>query len=196
MAKVTMPLMSGTASGKFAKALVFFGWKGTAVVRQLVTPSNPQTGGQGDMRLALGAAGKACKVIAEGSDFIGFARAVTPGGQTWISNLVNYIVKTFLTVGGHPAPATFDSVHDAYAAHTAKAEFDTKGALLGLVEYDVSYKTGDESAEPGFMLYLLAKAACAIQDADNTKFNAVPYTIALGDWTSGNVDTFVLDLSA
>ncbi len=189
MAKVTMPLLSGSASGKIAGSMVHFGWKGRNVVRQLVTPSNPMTGGQGDQRLALGAAGKACKVIAENSLFISYCRAIAAGGQTWISTLVSYITKNFL-----PDAAAFDSVHDAYAAHPAKSEFDTKGALLGLVNYDVSYKTATNKAEPGFMLYLLAKAATAIHTADNTKFNSVPYTIALASWTSGNVDTLATDV--
>lgn len=43
MAKVTMPLMSVDASGKIAKTLVFFKWKGLDVVRSYAVPSNPRT---------------------------------------------------------------------------------------------------------------------------------------------------------
>lgn len=43
MAKVTAPLMSFTASGAIAKALVFFPWKGINAVRQYVIPTNPDT---------------------------------------------------------------------------------------------------------------------------------------------------------
>lgn len=46
MAKVSGPLMSMDASGKFGGALVFGKWKGRPTVRQLVTPANPQTAGQ------------------------------------------------------------------------------------------------------------------------------------------------------
>lgn len=46
MAKVTGPLMSMDASGAFGGTLVFGKWKGRPTVRQLVTPSNPQTANQ------------------------------------------------------------------------------------------------------------------------------------------------------
>ena len=51
MAKVKGPLMSMEASGKFGGALVFGTWKGRPTVRQLVTPTNPQTQGQEDARV-------------------------------------------------------------------------------------------------------------------------------------------------
>ncbi len=43
MAKLKGPLMSLGASGKLANTLVFFPWKGLAVVREYVIPSNPKT---------------------------------------------------------------------------------------------------------------------------------------------------------
>lgn len=43
MAKVKAPLLSFSASGQIAKALVYFTWKGIGVVRQHVIPANPQT---------------------------------------------------------------------------------------------------------------------------------------------------------
>jgi len=46
MAKVNLPLMSVSASGKIAKSLVYFNWKGLDVVRSYVIPSNPQTTSQ------------------------------------------------------------------------------------------------------------------------------------------------------
>ena len=46
MAKVSGPLMSMDASGKFGGALVFSKWKGRNVVRQLVIPGNPNSAGQ------------------------------------------------------------------------------------------------------------------------------------------------------
>lgn len=50
MAKVTAPLMSFTARGKIADALVFFPWKGINAVRQYVIPANPDTQLQKDQR--------------------------------------------------------------------------------------------------------------------------------------------------
>ena len=50
MARVTGPLFSLGASGAVGKAIVFSIWKGRPYVRQLVTPSNPKSGGQTGMR--------------------------------------------------------------------------------------------------------------------------------------------------
>lgn len=50
MAKVTGPLMSVSASGKFAGTMVFASWKGRAYSRQLVTPANPKSAGQTGVR--------------------------------------------------------------------------------------------------------------------------------------------------
>lgn len=46
MAKVSGPLMSMDASGKFGGTIVFSKWKGRNVVRQLVVPANPNSAGQ------------------------------------------------------------------------------------------------------------------------------------------------------
>ena len=46
MAVASAPLLSLGASGKLGGAIVFSSWKGRPVVRQLVTPSNPQSAKQ------------------------------------------------------------------------------------------------------------------------------------------------------
>ncbi len=56
MAKLKAPLMSLGASGQLGKALVFFPWKGLNVVREFVTPSNPQTAAQNTQRAYMTAA--------------------------------------------------------------------------------------------------------------------------------------------
>jgi len=53
MARTVGPLFSVSASGKFAKALVFATWKGRAYVRQLVTPANPRSAGQTGIRAMM-----------------------------------------------------------------------------------------------------------------------------------------------
>jgi hypothetical protein len=50
MAVLTGPGMSLDASGKFAGAMVFSKWKGRNVLRQLVTPANPQSVAQTSTR--------------------------------------------------------------------------------------------------------------------------------------------------
>ena len=50
MAKVKGPLFSITGSGKIAKTLVYFSWKGINVVRKYVIPANPKTAEQQEQR--------------------------------------------------------------------------------------------------------------------------------------------------
>jgi hypothetical protein len=56
MAKLKAPLFSFAASGKLADSLVYFGWKGLAVVRSYVIPANPNSQAQQDQRGYLTAA--------------------------------------------------------------------------------------------------------------------------------------------
>lgn len=53
MAKVTSPLFSAEASGKFAGSMVFSKWRGIATVRELVKPGNPKTAKQTAVREAI-----------------------------------------------------------------------------------------------------------------------------------------------
>ena len=50
MVKVLGPALSLDASGSLAGVLVFSKWKGRNYIRQLVTPANPQSGGQVGVR--------------------------------------------------------------------------------------------------------------------------------------------------
>jgi hypothetical protein len=61
MAKCTAPLLSLSASGKFADTLVCSTWKGINVMRQYVRPSNPDTVAQGEQRDAMSACVNAWK---------------------------------------------------------------------------------------------------------------------------------------
>lgn len=54
MAKLTAPLFSFGASGQLGEALVYFAWKGLAVVRSYVIPANPNSAGQQTQRGYLG----------------------------------------------------------------------------------------------------------------------------------------------
>lgn len=53
MAKVKAPLMSFSARGKIADALVYFPWKGVNAVRQYVIPANPQSDDQTTQRTRM-----------------------------------------------------------------------------------------------------------------------------------------------
>jgi hypothetical protein len=100
MAKVSGPLMSMDARGKFGNTLVFSGWKGRPTVRQLVTPSNPKTTDQQKSRNAVRAAGAGqhwanlTALILTGAIDTDKAniRDVAPSGQAWNGTLVKAMI--------------------------------------------------------------------------------------------------------
>ena len=53
MVRLTGPMFSLTASGKFGKAIVYSIWKGIAYARMLVTPANPRSAAQVSMRAMM-----------------------------------------------------------------------------------------------------------------------------------------------
>lgn len=132
MAKVSGPLMSMDARGKFAGALVFSGWKGRPTVRQLVTPSNPQTQIQQDARNIVRVTGAAqrfanlCLEMGDGRLVTDKAaiQAITPSGQAWNG----YLVKMITGAGS----LSYDAAVAAYTALTApqKATWDAEAAAL------------------------------------------------------------------
>lgn len=63
MARVSGPLMSLDASGKFAGVMVASIWKGRNYMRQYVIPTNPNTTAQQAQRALLAAAVAAWKLI-------------------------------------------------------------------------------------------------------------------------------------
>lgn len=104
MAKVTGPLMSLDASGGFGGALVFGKWKGRNTVRQLVTPSNPQSADQQEARNSVRAVGVAqhwANVTTEkGDSRLSTDKALliagAPAGQAWNG----FLSKSMIGAGG------------------------------------------------------------------------------------------------
>lgn len=151
MAKVSGPLMSMDARGGFAGALVFSNWKGRPTVRQLVTPANPMTTGQVDVRNRLRVTG-AIQRFANANLQHGDSRsatdqaaimAVTPSGYAWNGHLV----KTVVGAGG----ITYTAARTAYAALTGgqKTAWDTAAAALTPAIPAVAQKSaGNVSATP------------------------------------------------
>ena len=186
MAKVTMPLLSGSASGKIADALVFMTSKGRNIVRQFVVPANPKTTGQGDTRIILGGLGRAIGKIKKDKVFANMLTAlgVIPTGQSKQSYLVKFIKDTYI------ADATvYGTLLTTYNAHTAKAAFEAAAVDLSIVSFDLDY--AEISAFPaGLGLYLIAKAAIALG------FTGAPYATALASWTETEVDAMVAQFSA
>lgn len=185
MAKVTMPLLSGSASGKIADALVFMTSKGRNIVRQFVIPANPKTTGQGDTRIILGGLGRAVGKIQKDKDFANTLNSLNliPSGQSKQSYLVKFIKDTYLADA-----AAYGSLQTTYGSHTAKAGFEAAADDLGIGSFDLDYATVS-AFEKGFGLYLIAKAAIALG------FTGAPYSTALASWTATEIDAMVAEFT-
>lgn len=181
MARVTGPLMSLSASGSVAKTLTFSIWKGRPYVRELVTPSNPQTANQAAVRSILGAIAKSAKAVLTsfkdgagyGSAFFQQARDAAPSGISW----GNFLSKE--------AYASDGAMLTAWAALTGTEQgyFTAAAATLGIVDYVPSYPDG-VTYEAGTLLFLLA----------NFAVNSIEYS-GFADFTTpteAEVDDFAL----
>lgn len=191
MAKVTGPLFSIGARGKLGQAIVYSFWKGTNVVREWLKPANPKSGNQGDRRVMLGGLGRAPKYVQKDKTFEGFAKAIAPSGQSWISYFVKYIMKTYF-----PDVNGFDVRYAVYVEHTANSNFIDEAVALGLTNFNLPYQSMASEFSQGFMLYCLALYATDQYLLDNTKFNDTPYSKALKDWELADIQEMVADFSA
>jgi hypothetical protein len=188
MAKVVAPLGSFSASGKIGKSLVFFSHLGRNVVRGLVTPANPMSGGQGMTRLFLGAIGRAARVPYVGGPFLTALKTVVPAGQTWVSAMVSYVMGAYADV---------DAFNTAATGHSKSAVFTSQAELLGLTPVTVSYSSGDTEVTPGAQLYALAVYAAAINAQNPGIFGeAAPWDEVLSAWTTTDIVAFVADVTA
>jgi len=185
MAKVTGPLFSMTASGKIGDAFVFFGWKGISVVRQWVTPANPQSAVQGDQRIMLGGTGRSVGEIQPSKAFAQqlIDLNLIPGGQTKQSFLVKYILDHYLTDA-----TAYAAMLAELTGHTSYAAFGASADTLGIVEFDLDYAT-IAAYNKALGLYLIAKSAIALG------FVGAPYTTALAAWVTADVTGMVADFT-
>lgn len=185
MAKVTGPLMSMSASGALGKALVYFPWKGYAVVREWLKPANPQSSGQGDRRIMVGGTGRAVGKIQAGASFAQqlIDLELIPSGQTKQSFMVQYIMDHYLTNA-----TTFAAQLALCTGHTAYTSFGSSATDLDIVEFDLDYAT-IAPYDKALGLYLIAKTAIALS------FVGAPYTDALTDWTTADVSAMVADFT-
>lgn len=191
MAKVTGPLMSMSASGKIANAIVFFPWKGIHVVREWLKPANPKTADQGTQRLIAGALGRSTSVVHTTSDFAAEIREYMANGLTWPSAISKYMIDNIINDG-----TAWDALVTEYEAHTATAAFDTEAAALNLQELDITYKGCADKAAPGAILYLLAKYSTNQELLGTKGFQRAPYTTALASWEEATIQSMVAEFAA
>lgn len=178
--------MSATASGKLAGAMVFFGWKGLNVVRNLVIPANPQSTNQGNVRIPLGGTGRAVGTINADSLFHQalIDLELIPSGQTKQSYLVKYIIDSFIYDN-----TTYLAELSACTNHTWYTAFQSAADTMVITEFDLSYATIDPY-DKALGLYLIARAAIALG------FTGTPYTLALEDWVTASVDAMINQFTA
>ncbi len=140
------------ASGSVGGAMTFSKWKGRNYVRQLVTPLNPQSNSQAEVRTKLAACGKLVKKIVTtvGTTLADQIRAVTPANQS----LISYFVSTMCGMNF----ADFDAAKTAYAGAAGKADFDTQAAALGLSTVELPYGAYG-AVTPGEALFIAYTAA-------------------------------------
>lgn len=190
MAKVSGPLFSLEARGKVGDAIVYFPWKGVHVVRQWLKPANPQTADQGNMRLIMGALGRASSVVQSAHDFASEIRAYMDSGLTWSSAISKYMTLNVVQNG-----TAWDALVTEYEAHTASSDFDDEAADLNLQALDIAYKGAADDAQPGAILYLLAKFATGWELLGTKGFQRTPYTTALASWTLTEIQAMVLEFT-
>jgi len=170
MAKSAAPFLSINPSGSVAGLLTASRWKGRPYLRLLVTPSNPQTLAQGNVRYALGIVAKAARAVltsykdpeAVGSAFFIAARDQAPSGQSWISWLQK--VMADLVGSGNTADAAYAALNS-----TQRGYFTTAGTAMGYVDYDPSFSHTESSPgvnEIGGLLFVLAYFASNYMTGD------------------------------
>ncbi len=175
---------SDGASGQFAKAMVFAGWKGVQYVRKYVIPANPMSVGQGDQRIIMGGVGRACgKVTVAGSFNTKLsAKAVVPDGQSKQSYLVKYIIDHYLST-----VTAYNSELAELTGATAYTAWQTGATALGIADFDLAYAT-ISAFDRGLGLRLLYKTAQALG------FTGTAFTATLSAMTGADIDAFVAAL--
>lgn len=191
MAIVKGPLFSMEARGKIADCMVHFPWKGRAVVRRWLKPTNPRDIDQKLIRQKLAALGKTLgamttpgAVLANGCAIVVGAKAKTPAAQIWNA----YVVKKGLV----------DTSVDAFYV-TAMAAIVTNGVDADVwkqcaTEIGLAALTGDQYAStipPEDQLALAAWSAYKMELSDATNI----YSTHPSNWVTAVVSQFASDFT-
>jgi hypothetical protein len=189
MAKVTGPLYSMTASGKIADAMVHFGWKGIAVVRQWLKPANRKSEGQGDVRVILGGLGRSVTPVVNGSSYHIDATSLVTGGTTWVAELVKFIRAAYMPDGAACMVelGLFNGLGNV-------ALWNAKALALGLSSFSLPYQGMADSFSYGMQLYELAKYARDKHASNPLVFTAAIYAKTLSTWDAADFTAFVTDI--
>ena len=189
MAKVYMPLLSAQASGKLAKSMVHFYWKGLNVVRQWVIPTNPRDVNQKLVRQKLASMGKnlkailtPCSALPQGSAIYQATVDQLPANQIWNAYFVKMALDDLKT------EANFTALSAAIAGSAQALVWTTQAAALGLVDL-----TGDAYATTITPAMQLAMGAYACYKMALST-GAVHYTVYPSAMSTGNIQLFATDM--
>jgi len=185
MAKVTMPLLSGEASGKIANAMVFFYWKGRNVVRKWVVPTNPRDPDQKLARTKLATIGKVLAAITTPTAaIIDLIKAETPAGMIWNAHLCKQFTDHVKTA------ANWTTVIEDWTQSTCIDQWTDSAGALGMADLPIG-DAFSQAMEKGLQLFAGAYAAYKL-----ALCNLGSYTLYPKDWTTGMVTNFAKDLTA
>ena len=189
MAKVFGPLHSDDARGKLASSMVFMGWKGIKTVRGYVTPANPQTAAQGNVRTVIAGVGRgAGKVTVAGAYNTQLTDLeLIPDRQSKQSWLVQQIKDLYFAGSGATLTAKYIAQLAEVTGVTLYPEWQALAVTLGVADFNLDYDTIDPF-EGAMGLYLLAKVAIA------KGFTGAPYDVTLTSWTATQLALFTDDL--
>jgi len=189
MAKVYMPLLSAQASGKLAKSMVHFYWKGLNVVRQWVIPTNPRDVNQQLVRQKLAAFGKnlkamttPCSALPQGSAIYQATVSATPANNIWNA----YFVK--MALEDLKSEANFTTLSAAIAGAANTLVWTTQAAALGLVDL-----TGDAYATTISPQMQLAMGAYACYKM-GLSTGAVHYSVYPSNMSTDDIIAFATDM--
>lgn len=136
MARVIMPLMGVSATGKLGNAIVYMpiahAKDGLVSVRRWLSPKQANSEDQGDIRLYVKSVGHGMKFISTGGELQTEIAAVTPAPQLWNA----YFLKTCF--GGAMAQVIESlSVYASLAAGTVK--WSSHADSVGMHDQDITY---------------------------------------------------------
>jgi hypothetical protein len=189
MAKVYMPLLSAQASGKLAKSMVHFYWKGLNVVRQWVIPTNPRDVNQQIVRQKLAAMGKnlkaittPCTALPQGSAIYQAVVDQLPANNIWNAYFVKMALEDLKT------EANFTALSAAIAGSAQALVWTTQAAALGLVPI-----TGDAYATTITPQMQLAMGAYACYKMALST-GAVNYSVYPSAMATADISLFATDM--
>ncbi len=154
MARVTLPLLGVSATGKLGQAIVYMpiphARDGLTSVRRWLKPKNPESEAQGDVRLKVKAAGYGVSFIQANSVLETQLKAATPAGNIWNAYFLKQCFGSNM--------ANIDAALTAWDTAANSAKWTAVATSLGILDADITYASIDPITK-GEILFLHAAAA-------------------------------------